>query len=240
MNEGLPSGAATREHGVELQRRATLGTLDGPCLTALEQESVSSISIGVCVPGQGRPRELELHIFTGKSTGCPAFLPVVRGREESRPCNHIYIPRKLRLVPACRQTGAGSFTFLSSSWINRSISSRSSGSKVLSERRLFRASNCCWQRYSSQDKAIYQVLTDFCGSWIVYSQAKSALLRLVLMGVFVQSTRHFKVLVWSDSTSFYRPIGEVEFHQLSLLDCSQQSSSLPAAKGVQKVSGLER
>ena len=53
MNEGLPSGAATREHGVELQRRATLGTLDGLCLTALEQESVSSISIGVFVPGQG-------------------------------------------------------------------------------------------------------------------------------------------------------------------------------------------
>jgi hypothetical protein len=64
-----------------------------------------------------------------------------------------------------------------------------------------RASNCCWQRYSSQDKAIYQVLTDFCGSWTVYSRAKNALLRLVLISVFVRSLRHFKVLVWSDPTS---------------------------------------
>jgi hypothetical protein len=31
----------------------------------------------------------------GKSAGCPAFLPVGRGGEESRPCNHIYITRKL-------------------------------------------------------------------------------------------------------------------------------------------------
>jgi hypothetical protein len=28
--------------------------------------------------------------FTGKSAGCPAFLPVGRGGEESRPCNPIY------------------------------------------------------------------------------------------------------------------------------------------------------
>ena len=96
------------------------------------------------------------------------------------------------------------FNFLSSSWISRSISSRSSGSKLISDRRLFRASNCCWQRYSSQDKAIYQVLTDFCGFWTVYSRAKSALLRLVLMGVFVQSTRHFKVLVCSDPTTLVK------------------------------------
>jgi len=33
-------------------------------------------------------------LFTGKSAGCPAFLPVGRGGEESRPCNHIYITRK--------------------------------------------------------------------------------------------------------------------------------------------------
>ena len=33
------------------------------------------------------------------------------GGEESRPCNHIYMSRKPRPVPACRQTGAGSFIF---------------------------------------------------------------------------------------------------------------------------------
>ena len=33
---------------------------------------------------------------TGKSAGCPAFLPVGRGGEESRPCNHIYLTRKPR------------------------------------------------------------------------------------------------------------------------------------------------
>ena len=36
--------------------------------------------------------------FTGKSAGCPAFLPVGRGGEESRPYNHIYISRKPRPV----------------------------------------------------------------------------------------------------------------------------------------------
>jgi hypothetical protein len=39
--------------------------------------------------------------FTGKSAGCPAFLPLDRGGEESRPYNHIYISRKPRPVPAC-------------------------------------------------------------------------------------------------------------------------------------------
>jgi hypothetical protein len=37
-------------------------------------------------------------VFAGKSAGCPAFLPVGRGGEESRPYNHIYITRKLRPV----------------------------------------------------------------------------------------------------------------------------------------------
>jgi len=32
--------------------------------------------------------------FTGKSAGCPAFLPLGRGGEESRPYNHIFISRK--------------------------------------------------------------------------------------------------------------------------------------------------
>ena len=36
--------------------------------------------------------------FTGKSAGCPAFLPVGRGGDESRPYNHIYISRKPRPV----------------------------------------------------------------------------------------------------------------------------------------------
>ncbi len=37
-------------------------------------------------------------VFTGKSVGCPAFLPVGSGGEESRPCKHIYISRKPRPV----------------------------------------------------------------------------------------------------------------------------------------------
>jgi hypothetical protein len=37
-------------------------------------------------------------IVTGKSAGCPAFLPVSRGGEESRPYNCIYISRKPRPV----------------------------------------------------------------------------------------------------------------------------------------------
>jgi hypothetical protein len=37
-------------------------------------------------------------LFTGKSAGCPAFLPVGKGGEESRPCNHNYISRKPRPV----------------------------------------------------------------------------------------------------------------------------------------------
>jgi len=37
---------------------------------------------------------------TGKSAGCPAFLPVGRGGEESRPCNRNYISRKPRSVSA--------------------------------------------------------------------------------------------------------------------------------------------
>ena len=32
--------------------------------------------------------------FTGKSAGCPAFLPLGRGGEESRPYNHIFLSRK--------------------------------------------------------------------------------------------------------------------------------------------------
>jgi hypothetical protein len=39
-----------------------------------------------------------LHAFTGKSAGCPAFLPVGRGGEKSRPCNYIYITPKPRPV----------------------------------------------------------------------------------------------------------------------------------------------
>jgi len=34
--------------------------------------------------------------LTGKSAGCPDFLPVGRGGEESRPYNHIFISRKPR------------------------------------------------------------------------------------------------------------------------------------------------
>ena len=40
-------------------------------------------------------REVRL---TGKSAGCPAFLPVGRGGEESRTSNRIYISRKPRPV----------------------------------------------------------------------------------------------------------------------------------------------
>jgi len=45
----------------------------------------------------------QVGLFTGKSAGCPAFLPVGRGGEggnglpqwsQSRPCNHNYISRK--------------------------------------------------------------------------------------------------------------------------------------------------
>jgi hypothetical protein len=32
--------------------------------------------------------------FTGKSAGCPTFLPLGRGGEESRPYNHIFLSRK--------------------------------------------------------------------------------------------------------------------------------------------------
>jgi hypothetical protein len=47
------------------------------------------------------------------------------------------------------------FNFISSSWTNLSISSRSSMSSSFPTRRLFKASNCCRSRYSSQDEGIY-------------------------------------------------------------------------------------
>ena len=43
--------------------------------------------------------------ITGKSAGCPAFLPVGRGGEESRSCHHIEITRKPRPVPAVGRGG---------------------------------------------------------------------------------------------------------------------------------------
>ena len=64
---------------------------------------------GNYLPGKRRPLGGELHLktvarsFTGKSTGCPALPACGRqvGGEENRPCNHIYISRKPRPVPAC-------------------------------------------------------------------------------------------------------------------------------------------
>ena len=39
-----------------------------------------------------------LFLFTGKSAGCPAFLPLGRGGEEGRPYKHIFISGKPRPV----------------------------------------------------------------------------------------------------------------------------------------------
>ena len=45
-----------------------------------------------------QPPSPALTSVAGKSAGCPVFLPVGRGGEESRPCNDSYISRKPRPV----------------------------------------------------------------------------------------------------------------------------------------------
>ena len=43
--------------------------------------------------------------------GQVGWMPRLAGGEGSRPCNHTYISRKRRPVPACQQRGTESFTF---------------------------------------------------------------------------------------------------------------------------------
>ena len=53
--------------------------------------------------GERNSPPANLRRVAGKLAGCPAFLPVGRGGEESRPSNDFYLTRKFR-------PGDGSFT----------------------------------------------------------------------------------------------------------------------------------
>jgi hypothetical protein len=84
--------------------RRTFGVLTGIQVPVRWHSALSSISAhNTIIAGlKSKPRccvkgSKSLSV-TGKSAGCPAFLPVGRGGEESRPCNHIYVTRKPRPV----------------------------------------------------------------------------------------------------------------------------------------------